>query len=68
MKNKLSILTILVLGAIMIASSQSRTITGNVANSSGLPLTGVSVTVKGTNKGTVTDYQGNYKIEVVPCG
>ncbi len=66
MKNKLSILAILVLGAIMIAFVQTRTITGKVVDNSGLPLAGVSVTVKGTNKGTITDQQGNYKIELAP--
>ena len=30
------------------------------------PLPGVSVVVKGTTNGTVTDQQGNYKIEVFP--
>ncbi len=66
MKNKLSVLTILVLGAIMIAFTQSRTITGKVADSSGQPLSGVSVTIKGSIAGTITDRQGNYKIEVSP--
>jgi Ca-activated chloride channel family protein len=66
MKNRLSVLAILVLGAIMIAFAQTRTITGKVADSSGQPLSGVSVTIKGTSKGTITDQQGNYKIEVVP--
>jgi Ca-activated chloride channel family protein len=64
MKKITSILSILVLGAIMIASTQSRTITGKVVDSSGLPLSGVNVTVKGTNKGVVTDQQGNYKLEI----
>ena len=74
MKNKLSDLAILVLGAIMIAFTQTRTITGKVYDSSGTPLAGVSITIKGTGKGTdkgtgkgtVTDKLGNYKIEVVP--
>ncbi len=66
MTNKLSVLAILVLGAIMIAFIQTRTITGRVVDISGLPVAGVSVTVKGTNKGTITDQEGNYKIEVTP--
>ena len=66
MKNKLSVLTILVLGAIMIAFTQSRTITGKVADSSGQPLSGVSVIIKGSITGTTTDRQGSYKIEVSP--
>jgi Ca-activated chloride channel family protein len=66
MKNKLSVLTILVMGAIMIAFTQSRTITGKVADSSGQPLSGVSVIIKGSITGTTTDRQGSYKIEVSP--
>jgi Ca-activated chloride channel family protein len=66
MKNKLSIIAILVLGAIMIAFVQTRSITGKVTDNSGLPLAGVSITVKNTNIGTITDQEGNYKIEVGP--
>jgi len=66
MKKIVSILAILVMGALFIASTQSRIITGKVVDSSGFPLPGVSVVVKGTNRGTVTDMQGNYKIEVFP--
>ena len=68
MKNKLSVLTILVMGAIMIAFTQSRTITGKVADSSGQPLSGVSVIIKGSITGTTTDRQGSYKIEAQPHG
>lgn len=61
-----SILAILILGAILSASSQLKKITGKVVDDSRLPLSGVSVIVKGTTNGTVTDQQGNYKIEVFP--
>jgi Ca-activated chloride channel homolog len=64
MKNKLLVMAILVFGALMIAFIQTRTITGKVVDNSGLPLAGVSVTVKGANRGTITDQQGNYKIEI----
>jgi len=66
MKNKLFILAILVSGVLLIASAQTRTITGKVTDDSGQPLAGVSITVKGSNKGTATDRQGNYKINVEP--
>ena len=46
----------------MIAFTESRAITGKVVDSNGQPIVGVSVSVKGTNKGTVTDSNGNYKI------
>jgi TonB-linked SusC/RagA family outer membrane protein len=38
-------------------------ITGKVSNDQGQPLEGVSVTVKGTNKGTVTNAQGSFTID-----
>ena len=66
MKKIASILAILVLGAIMSASTQSRKITGKVVDGSGMPLPGVNVVVKGTTNVAVTDQQGNYKIEVFP--
>ena len=64
MKNSLSILAITILGMIMIAFTPSRVITGKVTNSAGLPLYGVSVTVKGGSKATLTDKMGNYKISL----
>jgi len=38
-------------------------ITGKVTDGTGNPLTGVSIEVKGTNKGTSTNATGNYSIE-----
>ena len=47
------------------AYSQSITVTGKVtAQSDGAPLPGVNVTAKGTNTGTQTNGQGNFKLEV----
>jgi hypothetical protein len=60
MKNNLTILAIVILGTIMIAFTQSRVITGKVTDSGGQPLAGVSITVKGNNKGTITD--SKYKL------
>ena len=40
----------------------SQTVTG-VVRSSGEPLPGVTIVVKGTSSGTVTDVDGTYKIE-----
>lgn len=37
-------------------------ITGKVTDDKGLPLPGVSVTIKGIQRGTVTDKYGNYKL------
>jgi len=39
-------------------------IKGKVSGQDGIPLSGVSVAVKGTTRGTTTDAEGNFKIEV----
>lgn len=39
-------------------------VTGRVTDEGNLPLPGVNVIIKGTNRGTVTDVDGNYEIEV----
>ncbi len=44
------------------AFSYAQSITGTVGSEDG-PLPGASVVVKGTTKGTVTDFDGNYAIE-----
>jgi len=43
---------------------QPRTITGTVIDEEGQPLIGVTVSVKGTTVGTITDIDGKYRIEV----
>ena len=42
--------------------SQERTITGTVTDAGGLPIPGVNVTVRNTNRGAQTDFDGNYSI------
>jgi TonB-linked SusC/RagA family outer membrane protein len=41
-----------------------RSVSGNVADESGVPLPGVNVVIKGTDTGTTTDFDGNYSISV----
>ncbi len=47
-------------------SQQVLKVSGRVIDSSGLPLPGVTIVVKGTTKGTITDLDGNYSLEDVP--
>lgn len=44
---------------------QIRTVRGKITDSSGSPLPGVTIVVKGSTKGTVTDAEGNYSISDV---
>lgn len=43
---------------------QQPTVRGNITDTNGLPLAGVSVVEKGTTNGVVTDFDGNYQITV----
>ena len=51
-------------GTVNILSQQTWEISGKVADESGLPLDGVTVSIKGTTIGTFTDREGNYKLTV----
>lgn len=69
MKNFLRIgLSILVILAFQIANAQERAVTGKVtALEDGSPIPGVNVFLQGTTTGTVTDFDGNYRLNV-PSG
>ncbi|MCX2717974.1 SusC/RagA family TonB-linked outer membrane protein [Lentiprolixibacter aurantiacus] len=64
MRSKLTkVLTPLLVFCVSFAFAQ-KTVTGNVTDSSGIPLPGVAVVVVGTSTGTQTDFDGNYSITV----
>lgn len=74
---KLCILTVLV-GPLPLQAAGSmenkanqqnqKTITGTVVDEQNLPLIGVNILVKGTTIGTVTDFDGNFQIDVPANG
>ena len=43
-----------------------QTISGTVSDPNGAPLAGVTVLLKGSKKGTSTDFDGNYKLQAKP--
>lgn len=45
-------------------NQQEREVTGTVMDTEGVPLVGATVIIKGTSKGTATDFDGNFKISV----
>ncbi|MDO4781669.1 MAG: SusC/RagA family TonB-linked outer membrane protein [Capnocytophaga felis] len=63
MKEKLIWTVSLFLLALQFAFAQEKTVTGTVKDVSGVPLPGVTVTVKGTTRGVATDFDGNYSIK-----
>lgn len=50
------------------AQNQFGNLSGTVTDESGMPLVGVSVVIKGTNKGVATDFDGKYSLTDVPKG
>ncbi|MGV8096573.1 MAG: SusC/RagA family TonB-linked outer membrane protein [Mangrovibacterium sp.] len=46
---------------------QALSVSGKVTDSSGAPLPGVTVVIKGTSQGTVTDVDGNYLLSHLPA-
>jgi Ca-activated chloride channel family protein len=48
----------------ILSFGQEITITGTVTDETKTPIPGVSVTIKGTQKSTTTDFNGHYSIEV----
>ncbi|MDX1407186.1 MAG: carboxypeptidase-like regulatory domain-containing protein, partial [Saprospiraceae bacterium] len=64
---KLSLLLLMVFCAVGLTMAQ-KTVSGKVVDDTGEPLIGANVVVKGTTAGTVTDFDGNYSLEVPEGG
>jgi TonB-linked SusC/RagA family outer membrane protein len=47
-------------------AAQQRAVSGKVIDESGQPLPGVTILIKGTSQGTVTDLDGNYTLTNIP--
>lgn len=58
------ILTMFLIACFALGYAQTRLLTGNVVDGDNLPLPGVSVIVKGTTTGTVTDIDGQFRLSV----
>lgn len=50
--------------SVVSSQQQQMSVKGIVTDVGGQPLPGVSVSIKGTTQGTITDFNGNYSIEV----
>ena len=46
------------------ATQDQKIVSGNITDKNGLPLPGVSVVVKGTTTGVITDIDGNYSVKI----
>tara|TARA_R110002049_G_scaffold277220_1_gene455689 strand:- start:20751 stop:23807 length:3057 start_codon:yes stop_codon:yes gene_type:complete len=47
-------------------NAQQSNVSGAIKDASGLPLSGIHVTIQGTNRGVVSDFDGSYTIQVHP--
>jgi len=61
---RLWFILLLSLVGVFSAFAQERTITGNVKDDTGQPAIGATVKVPGTTIGTMTDFDGNYTLQV----
>ena len=50
--------------SIVIVKKQEREIVGTVLDEKSMPIPGVSVIIEGTNRGVVTDFDGNFQIKL----
>ncbi len=62
MKKLYFLLLIFFLGVGM--TNAQRVVTGNIVDDSGVPVIGANVVVKGTTVGTITDFDGNFSLNV----
>jgi TonB-linked SusC/RagA family outer membrane protein len=62
MKKRLLLTLIVLFVGLQALMAQSGTIRGRILDDSGLPIPGATIRIKGTNKGTVTDANGYFKL------
>lgn len=62
-----TVATAMALGCSMSVMAQNKIIKGTVVDETGEPVIGATVRVEGSKKATVTDMDGNYKIDA-PSG
>lgn len=60
---KIGIITSILI-AFLFINPEQRTISGKISDSDNLPLIGASIHVKGTTLGTITDYDGTFKLDL----
>ena len=54
--------------SVMETVQQNQTISGRITDTSGEPVIGASVVVKGTTNGTITDFDGKFSLNAPPQG
>ncbi|MBU1821875.1 MAG: carboxypeptidase-like regulatory domain-containing protein, partial [Bacteroidetes bacterium] len=68
MKKQLFTLLLLLVASAVTVYAQDRILSGTVNDENGQPLPGASVLLKGTTRGTNTNAEGNFTINVQGAG
>lgn len=68
MKNQKITITIVLMLFSVIVMAQTGSVKGKIETADGLPAESVSIGLKGTNKGTVSNYKGEYEIKNIAPG
>ena len=66
MRNRIMFTLLMLISSISMMYGQGKSVTGVVKDDIGDPLIGVSIQVKGTTTGVITDLDGNYVLPDVP--
>src|SRR4051812_16078427 len=64
MRKILTLLIVLMLGVIIVNAQTTRTITGKVSDTTGNPVSGASILIKGTTRGVAAAPDGTFSIGV----
>jgi len=59
---------LLILMLLSVSTLLAQSISGNIKDQAGVPLTGVNVILDGTSKGSITDFDGNFSITNIENG
>ena len=68
MKKKLTSVLLFLAMSVGVVSAQTSKVTGKAVGEDGEPVIGASIIVKGTTVGTVTDFDGNFTLDVPSDG
>ena len=61
---KILLLSFMLFGMVSMIWAQDKSLSGQIVGEDGAGLPGVNVVVKGTTTGTITDFDGNYRLSV----
>ncbi|WP_299782623.1 TonB-dependent receptor [uncultured Formosa sp.] len=67
-KTLFKIICVLIFGLVLPVQAQEKNIEGTLVDTEGNPLPGATITIKGTSKGVVSDFDGNFSTSISQGG